>query len=123
MAATLRPAATLPVSVTAAMFSSSISNRTSAPLISTVANRSSGKPASRNTDSMARAQPGTLLACFSTPPLPAIKAGAAKRNTCQKGKFQGMTARMTPSGWKATKLLPASVSMSSWARNRSAFEA
>ena len=29
-------------------------------------------------------------------------AGAAKRNTCQKGKFQGMTARITPSGSKRT---------------------
>ena len=28
----------------------------------------------------------------------AIKAGAAKRKTCQKGKFQGMTARTIPMG-------------------------
>jgi len=27
----------------------------------------------------------TLLACFKIPTFPAIKAGAAKRNTCQKG--------------------------------------
>jgi hypothetical protein len=47
---------------------------------------------------MASAEPGTLLACFSTQPLPAIKVGAAKRKTCQKGKFQGITASTTPSG-------------------------
>jgi hypothetical protein len=31
--------------------------------------------------------------------LPAIKAGAAKRNTCQKGKFHGITAITTPNGY------------------------
>ncbi len=29
---------------------------------------------------------------MSRPTLPAIRAGAAKRTTCQKGKFQGITA-------------------------------
>ncbi len=58
-----------------------------------------GKPASRKTSSMASAQPVTLLACLSTPTLPAISAGAAKRNTCQNGKFHGITASTTPSGW------------------------
>ena len=66
-------------------------------------NRSCGKPASRSTSSIASAQPGTLLACFSTAPLPAISAGAAKRNTCQNGKFHGITASTTPSGLKVTK--------------------
>ena len=58
----------------------------------------SGKPASRKTSSMARAVPGTLPACLSRPTLPAISAGAAKRKTCQKGKFQGMIASTGPSG-------------------------
>ncbi|CAO0833291.1 hypothetical protein SMICM17S_00687 [Streptomyces microflavus] len=30
--------------------------------------------------------------------MPAISAGAAKRTTCQSGKFHGITARTTPSG-------------------------
>ena len=30
--------------------------------------------------------------------LPAISAGAAKRMTCQKGKFHGMIASTVPSG-------------------------
>ncbi len=40
----------------------------------------------------------TLLACFRTPAFPAIRPGAAKRNTCQKGTFQGITANTMPSG-------------------------
>ncbi len=83
----------------------------SALLTRTVANRPSGKPASRNTDSIASAHPGTLLACFRTPPLPAINAGAAKRNTCQNGKFQGITASTTPSGLKTTNAFAPSISM------------
>ena len=55
---------------------------------------------------MALAQPGTFEACFRTPAFPAISPGATKRNTCQNGKFHGITARTTPSGWKVTKLLP-----------------
>ena len=71
-----------------------------------VRNRFCGKPASTKQRSRcASAQPGTFEACFSTPALPAISAGAAKRNTCQNGKFHGMTASTTPSGRKATKLL------------------
>ena len=31
-------------------------------------------------------------------PLPAAKAGAANRNTCQKGKFHGIIANTTPNG-------------------------
>ena len=40
-----------------------------------------------------------IEACFSSPTLPAISAGAAKRNTCQNGKFHGMMASTGPSGW------------------------
>ena len=38
---------------------------------------------------------------MSSPTLPATSAGAAKRMTCQNGKFHGMTASTTPSGWKS----------------------
>src|SRR3569623_1904454 len=54
-------------------------------------------PASRNTVSMASAHCGTLEACLSTPVLPAASAGAANRNTCHHGKFQGITASTVPS--------------------------
>ena len=42
---------------------------------------------------------GTFEACLSSPTLPAISAGAAKRIACQSGKFHGMMARTGPSGW------------------------
>ena len=58
----------------------------------------SGKPASRKTSSMASAQPGTFDACLSRPTLPAIRAGAAKRKSCQNGKFHGMMASTGPMG-------------------------
>ena len=61
-----------------------------------------GRSLRRITSSMARAQPGTFEACLSTAVLPAMSAGAAKRKTCQKGKFQGMIARTTPSGANST---------------------
>ena len=51
----------------------------------------------------------------------AIIAGMAKRNTCQNGKFHGITASTTPSGKKFTKLFPASVSTGSGARKRAPF--
>jgi len=60
-----------------------------------------GRPASWRILSMARAHPQTFEACLSSPALPAMRAGAAKRKTCQRGKFQGMTASTTPSGSKA----------------------
>ena len=72
---------------------------------------------------MASAHCGTLEACLSRPTLPAMSAGAAKRKTCQKGKFQGITASTAPSGWKRVSELRASVSTGSAARKRSAFSA
>jgi hypothetical protein len=36
------------------------------------------------------------------PAFPAMSAGAAKRNTCQKGKFHGITASTGPIGSKRT---------------------
>jgi len=64
----------------------------------------SGRPASRMSDSRARAQPGTFEACLSSTVLPAASAGAAARITCQNGKFHGMMASTVPSasGWQAT---------------------
>ena len=64
--------------------------------------RSRGQPASCASASMASAQPGTFEACLSSAPLPAMSAGARKRKSCQKGKFHGITASTTPSGWKVT---------------------
>ncbi len=59
-----------------------------------VVKTSGGKPAAANTPSMASAERGTFAACFRSPTFPAMSAGAAKRKTCQKGKFHGMTARI-----------------------------
>ena len=75
-----------------------MASATVASSTSRVRNRPSGKPASASTSSNASAQPDTLGACLSSPPFPAMRAGAANRVTCQKGKFQGMIARTTPSG-------------------------
>ena len=57
-----------------------------------------GAPASRNSRSIARAQPVTLGECLSTAALPAERAAPANRSTCQNGKFHGITANTTPSG-------------------------
>ena len=66
--------------------------------MSSVWNAPSGKPPRRNVSSMSSAVCGTFDACFSSPTLPAISAGAANRITCQSGKFHGMTASTGPSG-------------------------
>ena len=89
----------------------------------TVEKRPRGKPASRKTSSIASALRGTLEACLRIPALPAISAGAAKRNTCQKGKFHGITASTGPSGWNRFSERRASVWTGSGARWRSAFSA
>ena len=113
----------LPVRVTAFTWGDSITPATRLEPMSSARNKGGGKPACRTISSMASAQPVTLAECFSTPPLPAMRAGATKRNTCQNGKFHGITASTAPSGWKATKLFCASVSTVSGARKRSAFSA
>ena len=51
-----------------------------------------GKPASRNSDSMASPHPKTQGACLRTTELPAMIVGATDLKTCHKGKFQGMIA-------------------------------
>ena len=98
-AATCLPAGSLPVRVTALTRSSAITRATSSEPISSVWKAPSGNPASRKMSAMASAHCGTFEACLRSPVLPAISAGAAKRNTCQNGKFHGMTARIGPSGW------------------------
>ena len=98
------PVSELPVSVTARMRGSAMTGSIAEPATSTVRSRPSGKPASRTTSSIASAHCGTFEACFSTAALPAMSAGAAKRMTCQNGKFHGITASTIPSGSKATML-------------------
>ena len=100
--ATWLPARSLPVRVTAAMRGSAMRPGTAAEPTSTVANSPGGNPASRKTSSICSAQRGTLEACLRMPALPAMSAGAAKRNTCQNGKFHGITASTAPMGRKCT---------------------
>ncbi len=100
--ATLAPAASLPVRVTAATRRSRRTRATASDPTSRVWNTPDGKPACRKASSAASAAWGTLEACFRTMTLPPIRAGMAARKTCQSGKFHGMTARITPSGWKRT---------------------
>ncbi len=121
--ATAAPAASLPVSVAAATRSSSRMRATRDEPTRSVWNAPCGKPASRKTSSMASAHCGTFDACLSSPTFPAISAGAAKRNTCQNGKFQGMTARTGPIGRNRTNDRVAEAFTSSSARKRSAFSA
>ena len=83
--ATSLPTAVEPVRVTAAIRSSSIRPATAPESMSTVLTKPAGAPASMKTSCRASAQAGTLLACLSTAPLPAARAGAAKRMNCQKG--------------------------------------
>ena len=96
--ATLAPAGSLPVSVAALTRSSSTTRCTCSDVISSVWNSPASNPPSTNACSMASAHCGTFEACLSNPTFPAMSAGAAKRNTCQKGKFQGMTASTGPIG-------------------------
>ena len=96
--ATALPARSLPVSVTAFTRGSRMTFSTASFSISKAWKTPSSNPASRKIFSIARAHCGTLDACLSRPTLPAIKAGAANRKTCQKGKFHGMIARMIPNG-------------------------
>ena len=101
----------LPVRLTAAILESWITPAIAGISIIKVRKTPSGNPASRNIDSMARALPGTLLACLRTATLPAIRVGAANRNTCQNGKFQGMSASTTPNGLKVTNAFAPSICM------------
>ena len=99
VAATERPARSLPVSVTALMRGSAMTPAVCSLSMCSTPNTPAGTPASASTSAMASAQRGTLVACLSTATLPAISAGARKRNTCQSGKFHGITASTQPMGW------------------------
>ncbi len=113
-AATKAPARSLPVSVTAATRGSAIERAdTSGTLPAAtirLVNRPSGAPAVRNASSSASAVPETFGACLSSAALPASSAGAAKRMTCQSGKFHGITAKTTPIGSYVTIEVPAPAS-------------
>ena len=98
-AATARPAPTLPVSVTAATRRSAMTAGTWSVPINSVWRTPSGAPARRIRSSRRSAVRGTLGACLRRPTLPAITAGARNRATCHRGKFHGMMASTTPSGW------------------------
>ena len=97
-AATARPARSLPVRVTATTRSSAKTEATLPAPMMRVGKAPSGKPARRKRSSRNSADWGTFEACLSRPTLPAMRAGAAKRTTCQRGKFQGITASTGPSG-------------------------
>ena len=96
--ATAAPAFSLPVTVTALTRGSTISLSTCSGSIISVWKTPSSNPARQRIFSIASAHCGTFEACLSKPTLPAINAGAANRNTCQKGKFHGMIASTGPSG-------------------------
>ena len=81
--ATFMPAPSLPVRVTATMRSSAISPATLSDVIAKLWNRPAGAPAATIISWIAAAQPWTVEACLSSPTLPAMIVGAAKRTTCQ----------------------------------------
>ena len=100
--ATADPAPSEPVKVTAAISGLRMTFSTWPEVMSSVLNKFSGKPALINISSTAKAEPATFEACFSAMLFPAIKAGAAPRNTCHNGKFQGITAKIIPKGSNRT---------------------
>ena len=91
--------ASLPVSVTAAMRGSSITRATCVRADQQRLERAFGEAGAPENLFDRSAHCGTFEACLSSTTLPAISAGAAKRNTCQNGKFHGITASTGPSGW------------------------
>ena len=96
--ATAWPAGVLPVRVAAMTRGSRRTRSTRSEPMSRVWNTPSGNPARLKRSSMNSAVWGTLEACLSSPTLPAMRAGAAKRIACHSGKFQGITARTGPMG-------------------------
>ncbi len=93
-----RPARSLPVSVTAFTRASRSTPAAWSLSMCSTSNTPSGRPPSRHTARIRSAHCGTLLACLSRATLPAMNAGARKRNTCQIGKFHGITANTQPIG-------------------------
>ena len=94
----LLPALSLPVSVTARMRGSAMRAGTRQAVTRAARKTPWGNPASQKISSICSAQRGTFEACFNIAVFPAMSAGAAKRKTCQKGKFHGMMASTGPSG-------------------------
>ena len=99
MAATDDPAGPDPVSVAAITRRSRSTGSTREEPMSRVWKVPGGNPARANRSWMNSAVCGTFEACLSSPTLPAIRAGTAKRIACQSGKFHGMMASTGPSGW------------------------
>ena len=92
------PTSLEPVTQIAATRGSATTSGTVAGGISMVRKSPTGNPALTTASSMASAHAGTLDACLRTTAFPAANAGASNLMTCQKGKFQGMTASTIPSG-------------------------
>ena len=99
ISATARPAASLPVSVAARTRGSVSTFPTASEPTSRVWNAPAGNPARPNSSPRYSAVCGTFEACLSSPTLPAMSAGTAKRMACQSGKFHGMMASTGPIGW------------------------
>jgi hypothetical protein len=95
--ATSPPAFPLPVRLTPFTASCSRISFTTLPYFKVLENPFR-KPASKRTSSIAFPLPKQIEACFRTTVFPAKIAGTANLNTCQKGKFQGITPRITPLG-------------------------
>ena len=107
-APTAAPARAEPVRVTPRTARWATASGTSPVSTRSTRSRFGGNPASVKSPSRAMATPVTLGACLTARALPAARIGAAARMTCQKGKFQGMTARMTPRGSWTTMRRPVS---------------
>ena len=98
MEATEDPAGPDPVRVTATTRSSRMTDSTREAPMRRVWKAPAGNPARSNSSCMKMAVCGTFDACLSSPTFPAIRAGAANRMACHRGKFQGITARTGPRG-------------------------
>ncbi len=67
----------------------------------TMLNRPGGRPASSASTASASADSGVWLAGFSTTAQPAARAGPTLRVIMAAGKFQGVMAPTTPTGWRS----------------------
>ena len=79
----VRPAPTLPVTVTAVTRGSAIALALCPRVRWAVMKASSGRPAARQASSSSSAQPTTFSAGFSRKALPPIRIGTAARIACQ----------------------------------------
>ena len=92
------PAFSLPVKLTPLIIGFSNTDFTSAWPISRFWKTPFGNPASANSFSIIFPLPKQIEACFRTTVFPAKIAGTANLRTCQNGKFQGITPKITPKG-------------------------